>query len=186
MSINTLMLAHNWLKMFVHEGDSCIDATAGRGRDTQLLCELAGESGKVFAFDIQPSALEQTKIRLEEAGYSERAQLILDTHSHMEQYIAPESIQAIVFNFGYLPGGDHQIYTKPESSIAAIEAGLRLLRRGGGMSLSIYYGKDTGYEERDALLAFVKTIDDRQYTVITAEFSNRKNDPPISVWILKE
>lgn len=29
------------------------------------------------------------------------------------------------------------------------------------MSLCIYYGRDCGYEERDALLEFLETIDDR-------------------------
>ncbi len=186
MQLNTVTLAHTFLKQFVKEGDICIDATAGRGRDTELLCELAGETGHVFAFDVQPSAVQQTTERLAVRQFSSRATVLLDCHSHMEHYAEPESVHAIVFNFGYLPGGDHTICTKADTSIAAIEAGMRLLRAGGGMSLSLYYGGVTGYEERDRLLEYFRQIPQKDYTVLIGSFANRQNDPPLSVWILKE
>ena len=50
----------------------------------------------------------------------------------------------------------------------------------------LYYGRDTGFEEKDARLEFVKTIDSDEYTVITAEFSNRPNCPPIPIFIIRE
>ena len=47
----------DWCRHFVQlqvtPGDLCIDATMGNGHDTELLCRLAGEHGKVLAFDIQ-------------------------------------------------------------------------------------------------------------------------------------
>ena len=39
----------------------CIDATAGKGRDTALLCRLTGENGRVLAFDVQEDAVRQTR-----------------------------------------------------------------------------------------------------------------------------
>lgn len=48
----------------------------------------------------------------------------------MENYVR-ETVSAITFNFGYLPGGDHQIATQADTSIQAIEAGLRLLKKAG-------------------------------------------------------
>ena len=54
------------------------------------------------------------------------------------------------------------------------------------MSLCIYYGRDNGYDERDALLQYVRSLDDRAYSVMVIDFANRKNDPPIFVWIVKE
>ncbi len=186
MQINAVTLAHTFLKQFVKKGDVCIDATAGRGRDTELLCELVGETGHVLSFDVQESAVQQTKERLDNRRFSDRARVILDCHSHMERYAQPESVHAMVFNFGYLPGGDHTICTKAETSIPAIEAGMRLLRAGGGMSLSLYYGGVTGYEERDKLLEYLQKIPQKDYTVLIGSFANRQNDPPISVWILKE
>ena len=56
--------------------------------------------------------------------------MILDGHEHMENYVR-ENVSAITFNFGYLPGGDHQIATQADTSIQAIEAGLRLLKKAG-------------------------------------------------------
>lgn len=57
MGLNTLGLAHDFLRRSVHAGAFCIDATAGKGRDTALLCRLAGEGGCVLSFDIQPDAV---------------------------------------------------------------------------------------------------------------------------------
>ena len=75
-----------FLKQQVRPGDLCIDATAGNGYDTEFLCSLTGEKGRVLAFDIQEQALEQTRQRLERAGYAGRASLILRGHEHMADY----------------------------------------------------------------------------------------------------
>ena len=104
----------------------------------------------------------------------------------MEYYAAPESIDCIVFNFGYLPGGDHTLATRADSSLAAISSGLNLLKKGGLMSLCIYSGGDTGFEERDAILSFIKKLDSRSYLAIQSEYVNRPNHPPIPVLIVKQ
>ncbi len=186
MKLNTLGLAHQFIQTHIRPGDLCIDATAGRGNDTAFLCECVGPAGKVIAFDIQPEAISSTRLLLETHGLSDRAKLILDSHANMEQYAAAGTVSCITFNFGYLPGGDHRISTRAPSSIAAIEAGLRLLRDGGVMSLCIYYGGDTGFEEKNALLAYLRTIDSKQFTVLITEFANRPNNPPIPVFLLKQ
>ena len=170
----------------VQEGDICIDATAGRGNDTLHLCRLVGESGHVTAFDIQQDAVASTKALLEKNGLSHRADVLLKSHSEMDELFEEESVSLIAFNFGWLPRGDHNINTKKETSIAAIEKGLRLLKNGGIMTLIIYYGKETGFEERDALLAYLPTLDNRKYTVVEMPFVNRPNCPPIPVVIIKD
>ena len=139
---------------------------------------------KVYAFDIQEEALDHTRQRLEKAGYQECAVLIQDGHERMKEYVT-ESVSAIVFNFGYLPGGDHQIATRPDTSVPAVKCGLELLKPGGVMSLCIYSGGDTGYEERDALLAYVRDLDPKKWLVIVNSYYNRKNDPPIPVFIIR-
>ncbi|MBQ9899018.1 MAG: class I SAM-dependent methyltransferase, partial [Ruminococcus sp.] len=88
-------------------------------------------------------------------------------------------------NFGWLPKGDHNISTKAETSIAAIEKGLRLLKPDGFMTLIIYYGRETGFEERDAILSYLPTIDPREFTVVEMPFVNRQNCPPIPIVIFK-
>lgn len=184
MGLNTLGLAHDFLRRQVKPGAVCIDATAGRGRDTALLCRLAGPAGRVLAFDIQADAVRQTRKLLEQEGLT--AEVIQDSHANMEQYAAPETVDCIVFNFGRLPGGDPHIFTVAESSIAAIDAGIRLLKPGGVMSLSLYYGGVNGYDERDAILAHLRTLDDRRCSVLVCDWANRRNDPPMPIFLWKD
>lgn len=169
-----------------------IDATMGKGNDTKLLCELAKDQGRILAFDIQKEALEKTEKMLNgyEIGrkmYEDgRIQLILDGHEHMEMYAKSETADVICFNFGYLPGGDHRIATKVETSVEAIKKGLKILKRGGMMSLCIYSGGDTGFEEKDAILEYLRSLPAREYTVIQNTYFNRGNNPPMPVFIFKE
>ena len=184
--LNTLGIAHAFLREHVKSGDFCIDATAGRGYDTAFLAELVGETGKVLAFDIQDSAIESTNALLESRGLRRRVTTILDSHSNMASYAEEETVDAIVFNLGYLPGGDHSICTHAESSIAAIEQSLKLLRPKGVICLCIYYGGDSGYDEKNALMDYLKTIDHKKYTVLLTDFYNRPNDPPMAVFLYKQ
>ena len=169
----------------VREGDFCIDATMGNGNDTLLLSSLCGETGKVLAFDIQESALENTRKRLEIENAPQNYTLLLDSHANIVSYARPDSVSCIVFNFGYLPGGDHALSTKSETSIAALEQGLTLLKKGGMMSLCIYSGGDSGFEERNCILAWLKGLDSRKYLVIKSDYYNRPNNPPIPVLVVK-
>lgn len=170
----------------VREGDICIDATAGRGNDTLFMAQLVGESGHVTAFDIQQDAVDSTKKLLEENGVSHRADVLLKSHSEMDALFDEGSVSCIAFNFGWLPKGDHSVSTKKETSIEAIEKGLRLLKKDGIMTLIIYYGRDTGFEERDAILEYLPTIDSEKYTVLEMPFVNRPNCPPIPIIIMRD
>ena len=174
-----------FIRDHVKEGDICIDATAGNGNDTLALCQLVGENGKVYAFDIQEQAVVNTKKRLVDNGVAERAEVLLESHTNMSKYVETDSVSCITFNFGYLPGGDHNLATQKDSSIEAIHEGLRLLKKGGMMSLCIYSGGDSGFEERDAILEELKTLDGKKYLVILSQYYNRPNNPPIPAMIIK-
>lgn len=182
--MNTLSVVHDVLRRTVRPGDLCIDATAGKGRDTALLCRLTGENGRVLAFDVQEEAVRQTRELLAKENLT--AEVHLDSHANMAQYAGPETVDCIVFNFGRLPGGDPHKFTTADSSLPAIDAGLTLLKTGGLMALALYYGRENGYEERDAILAHLRGLDDRRYTVLGCEWLNRENDPPLPIFIWKE
>jgi len=184
MKLNTLGMVHEFLKQNVREGMFCIDATAGKGRDTALLCQLVGKSGHVLAFDIQQEAVSQTNALLEQEGL--QADVILDSHANMERYAEAGTVDCIVFNLGRLPGGNRLIFTRAESSILAIDAGLDLLKPRGVMAIGLYYGKENGYEEKNAVLQHLKAVDERAYTVLCCEWSNRHGDPPMPIYIWKE
>ena len=184
MKKNTLDMIHEFLREEVRPGALCIDATAGKGRDTALLCELAGDGGRVIAMDIQPAAVEATSALLRQRGF--QAQVVLDSHAHMGNYAEAESVDCIVFNLGRLPGGDPHIVTQAESTLQAIESGLTLLKPGGVMTIGLYYGKENGYTEKEAVLRFLKTVDDRSFSVLCCDFCNRRHDPPMPIFIWKE
>ena len=182
--LGVLDLAHHWLREHVSPGDLCIDATGGRGNDTKLLCELAGADGRVIGFDIQQEAIDSAAALLTEHHLS--AELHLQSHADMEQYAAHGTVSCIVFNFGWLPRGSHEIFTQAESSIAALNAGLRLLKTGGALVLCVYYGGVNGFSERDALLQYFAGLDSRFYTVLQCQFPNRTGCPPFAVLITKD
>ena len=111
---------------------------------------------------------------------------MLDSHVNMGKYVQEDSVDGICFNFGYLPGGDHALATQPETSKKALKVGLELLKKGGVMSLCIYSGGDTGFEEKEVLMNYIKELDERKYVVIVSSYYNRKNNPPIPVLIIKK
>ncbi len=178
-----------WCARFIREqikpGDLCIDATMGNGNDTLLLSVLAGENGRVLAFDIQEQALLHTRKRLIEAEAPRNYTLLLESHEKMADYAAPESVSCIVFNLGYLPGGDHSMATRSASTLRALEQSLSLLQKGGLISLCIYSGGDSGFEERDAVLSWLAELDPHRYLVIRSDYWNRPNHPPIPVLIIR-
>ena len=181
---NSLGQSHGLITKLVKEGDRVIDATAGNGNDTLFLAELVGENGKVYSFDIQQQALDNTRKKLAEHGLEDRVELILDGHQNMDKYV-DGSVKTVMFNLGYLPNGDHSIGTKGETTIMAIEKAMRLIEVNGVVSIVVYYGGDSGFDEKDCLMEYIKHIDCRQYTVMKTDFVNQVNCPPIFVCIEK-
>lgn len=168
----------------IEKGEVAVDATAGNGHDTLFLAELVGENGHVYSFDIQQDAVNATMNRLKENGFEDRATVILDGHQHVTKYISDE-IAGAVFNLGYLPGANHEIITKGETTIQAIEGLLNLLKVNGMIVLVIYHGHEGGKAERDAVLNYVSNLPQKYVHVLKYEFLNQKNDPPFIVAIEK-
>lgn len=186
MGWNSLGLTHDLMRRYVRPGDLCIDATAGRGRDTVLLAKLTGPAGRVIALDVQPAAVEATRALAEQEGVADRVEVRLLDHREIHRVAPNGTVGCVAFNLGWLPGGDHRLHTTAETTIPALEQSLLLLRPGGVLSLCIYYGRENGYRERDAVLDWLTGVDDRAYSVIAVSFPNRKNDPPLPVFILRE
>lgn len=165
-----------------------IDATMGNGNDTLFLSNLVGKDGKVYSFDIQRSAIEKTKVLLEENNINEpysNINLILDSHGKIEKYIEDE-IDIAMFNLGYLPGGDHSVITRFETTIKALESILNLLKKGGIISLIVYYGHEGGNEEKNEVISFVENLDAFKYKVLRCDYINQDNNPPIILFIEKK
>lgn len=183
-----LPFAHSLLEAAVKEGDIAIDATVGNGHDTFVLANLVGSNGKVYGFDIQQEALENAHLRLQESKLSKRVQLFLKSHDQIESAIPTEfhkKIKAAIFNLGYLPGGDKTIVTTPDSSISAVKQLLKIMPAGGIIVLVVYHGHPEGQIERDQLIQYVRTIDQKQAQVLQYQFLNQINHAPFVIAIEK-
>ncbi len=172
-----IKLSKDILKMVVENGDIAVDCTAGNGKDTIYLSELIGKNGKVYSFDIQEKAIDNTKKALMEKELLNRTVLICDGHENILQYVK-EDIKCAVFNLGYLPGGDHSITTLPQNVIKAIEGCLELLQPGGIITIVCYTGYDGGKIELNTLINYLSNLDQKKYSVANYKIINQINEPP--------
>lgn len=182
--VSILPFAHQLLASSLKTGDIALDGTMGNGNDTLFLAQCVGDTGRVYAFDIQAAALQATEKRLAQHQLQHRATLLQIGHQHLADYV-PCNVVAAVFNFGYLPRGDHNITTLPETSIAAIEAALRVLRERGLLVLVVYHGHEMGKTEMAEIVSFVEKLPQNQYKVLRYEFINQQNCPPFVLAIEK-
>ena len=147
-------LAHDVIAGHLHTGDIVIDATMGNGHDTLFLAQRVGKTGHVYAFDLQQQAIEQTRGRLERHGVADRVTLFRNSHAEMAMALPPGiagNVAAVVFNLGYLPGGEKSVTTTAGSTLTALDASLALLRPGGLISLLVYVGHPGGMDEDEAI-----------------------------------
>ena len=182
--LSVLPFVHDVLRHHIQAGDTVLDGTAGNGHDTLLLAQLVGEQGKVFAFDIQETALQNTTKRLAEHQLLHRVNLIHTGHEHLAEFIQIP-LAAAVFNFGYLPRGNHTITTQTHTSIMAFEATLSLLKPHGIVCAVLYHGHDAGKPETAALLDLAQHLPQDTFRVLRYEFINQKNCPPIVLAVEK-
>lgn len=178
-------LAADILERAVQPGDSVIDATMGNGHDTLFLCGLVGEGGRVYAFDVQQQAVESTKKRLEEAGVLSRAALFCLGHEHIAEKVA-EPVSAVVFNLGWLPGGDHSVTTHWETTQKAVESALSLLKPMGVLVICAYPGHAEGDRERSALTDFLSALPPQRFNVLHQKFLNAGPGAPECFTVQKQ
>ncbi len=178
-------ISQRFVAQALGEGDIAVDATAGNGNDTLFLARTVGPQGQVYAFDIQEDALDKTRRRLAEAGELLQTRLIKDGHENLAQYVQGP-VAAIMFNLGYLPRGNHEIITRPETTCRAIEAGLELLGPRGIMSIVVYSGHPGGDREAAEVESMVQKLNQTRFSVLRMDFVNRKHNSPYLILVEKE
>lgn len=181
---NVMEISRKICKQKLNYGDTAVDCTMGNGHDTVFLCQLVGEEGKVYAFDIQEDAVINTRKKLEDLNYLERSEIILDGHQNIDCYVK-EYIRLAIFNLGYLPKGNHKITTKKESTIEAVQKCLALLEPNGIILLIIYPGHENGKAEKEGLHSFTAKLNQKEYNVASLCFTNQINNPPELICIEK-
>lgn len=182
-----LHFSHTLLKEILQPGDQVVDATMGNGYDTVFMAELIGKTGHVYSFDIQQQALDSTQEKLKAANLTERTTLFLQGHETLGQVISiNQPIKAGIFNLGYLPQSDKEIITLPQTTKQAMEEILARLVPKGRLILVVYYGHAGGENELDMVQEFCQQLSQEQYNVLTYQFINQKNQPPILYCIEKK
>lgn len=174
-----------FIDKIVNPGDTVIDATMGNGYDTLYLAKLVGNTGKVYAFDVQEEALKSTKKKVERDNLQCYVELILDGHENMDKYVK-EEVSCVLFNLGYLPRAKHNIITKPETTLQALEKSLNLLKPNGVISVAIYTGHEGGMDEKNEVCQYLNNLDQNYYNVLHMNFPNQVNNPPELILVEKK
>ena len=165
----------------------CIDATCGNGGDTAFLCGLTAPEGRVLGFDIQPEAIASTRKHLEQLGVpAARYELHCQSHADLLQVVQPGTADAVMFNFGWLPGADHAVFSTASSSIPALQAALEAVRPGGVVSAILYSGQVIGTDEKQTVLEYLRALPLKSFTVLVCDFANWAETAPLPCIILKK
>ena len=165
-------IAQHIIKKYLNNFDAAVDATLGNGYDTDFLCN---NFKKVFSFDIQNGPIENYKVK-----NRDNVTLVNSSHENLKAFINCK-IDCIMYNLGFLPGGDKSITTEATSTILSIKEALTLLSPGGIISIAIYTGHEEGKIEEVAILEFVKNLPKREYGVMIHLFINRTNSPMLVI-----
>lgn len=152
-----IIAAHTLWQTLLEPSDTAIDATAGNGHDSSLLFNLL-QNGKLYVFDIQEEAIQKTKLKISQEKSNCQVEFICGSHASFPEAIKPESVKLIIYNLGYLPGGDKQITTLTSSTLLSLQNALPLVSNNGVISITLYPGHPEGYKEAEAVLDFAKSL----------------------------
>lgn len=174
--IDLLSLHKQFILTHLHPGDVAADFTMGNGYDTEFLSKAVGEGGRVYAFDIQPQALECTAWHLAASGCPQNYHLILDSHSNARDYIK-EPIRAGMFNLGWLPGSDKTVTTRRETTLPAIAAAIDLLAPDGVLTVAVYPGHTEGEAEGKMIESYLSELSRHRVCATKIKIVNSPTSP---------
>lgn len=171
------IISHHIIKNFCSNFNIAVDATLGNGYDTNFLSKVFS---KVYSFDIQKSTIDEYQKK-----NKNNVVLVNDSHEHFKEHIK-EKVDCIMYNLGFLPGGDKNITTKSESTIKSLESSLELVNSGALITIALYRGHEEGKKEETAILNFVEALPKEKFGVMLHSFINRSNTPPYLIVIEKK
>ena len=146
---------------FVKYNDIVVDATVGNGYDILNLSNYV-KAGYLFGFDIQDIAINNTKKLLDYNNIT-NYKLFNVGHENIYNILKDynKKISLIIFNLGYLPGGNKNITTNFNTTIKAIDDSLKLLNNKGMILIVVYPGHDAGKKESDELKIYLNNINNK-------------------------
>ncbi len=167
--------AHLLWSQWTKPGSWAIDATCGNGHDTLKLRELVGASGGVIALDVQEEAIASAQKRLK----APNVHFFCQSHVTFPSLAETHPIRLIVYNLGYLPGGDKGKTTLSKTTLLSLQAALSLVEAGGLISLTLYPGHPEGAVEERALKKFAAGLCPRTFRVSHTRWENRNAAPSL-------
>jgi 16S rRNA C1402 N4-methylase RsmH len=158
--------AASWIELALFDGALAVDATVGNGYDTLFLAHRVGPRGKVLGFEVQKAALAGAREILKFVGSIDRVSLIHDSHTRLADYLpAGASITGAMFNLGYLPRGNRQIITQPETTVRALGSALDHLAENGRVTVLVYRGHEGGIPEYQEVRRFLEELPEDPWVV---------------------
>jgi hypothetical protein len=179
--ISLVNVAHDLIRDILGPGDIAIDATVGNGHDSVFLAEQVSPSGHVYGFDIQQAAIDSTREKSRQTHTSDCMTLIHASHAGMDEKIPAQlhgKIRVIMFNLGYLPGGDKSVITLTDSTLAALTIAGRVLANNGIITLLAYPGHQGGDLETDQVKKWCEQLDAQQFETSTIYSTEHKDTAP--------
>lgn len=175
--VDLLEMQKYFVRAHLNKGDTAVDFTMGNGHDTLFLSKTVGRSGKVFAFDIQSMAIENTTKLLKSEDCFENCSLIHDSHHNVKKYVT-EPVKAGMFNLGYMPGsGNKSLTTMRETTIPAVTDAISLLAPNGILLIAVYPGHSEGEAEGIAIEKMLSELDIRKICVSKFRIINSPSSP---------
>jgi len=169
-------MAHDLLAQVLSPGDLAVDATCGRGKDTLFLARQVASEGHVYAFDIQEEAIVATRRLLVENQVLSSVTLYQTGHENMASHV-PAGLKGVLFNLGFLPGGDKEVITCAESTVLAVDAALKLLAPGGMLTVVCYPGHAGGDTEKELVEEKIKSLPAALWRTGGFSLINKKSAP---------
>ena len=168
--------ATSWIEVALFNGALAVDATVGNGYDAQFLAHRVGPKGKVLGFDVQKAALAGARELLKFVGSIDRVSLIHDSHSRLADYLpAGAAIEGAMFNLGYLPRGNRQIITQPETTVMALRSVLEHLAERGRVTILVYRGHEGAVPEYQEVRRFLEQLPGEKW--IIEELASTSDSP---------
>jgi len=137
-------------------------------------------ANKLFAIDLQQRAVQATKKRL--AAFltpqdAEAVAVLHQCHSYFPAHLHPSTVKLIVYNLGYLPGGDKQVTTQADTTLTSLHAAVPLITPGGAISIVCYPGHSAGKQELLALTAWMEQLDNNVWSYCHHQWPSRPYSP---------
>lgn len=164
---NHLKQAHAYWKKILKPHDRVIDATCGNGHDTLFLSSLNVD---IVAYDIQKEAIEATQAKVPQATFR---------HCSHDTFVEKQAA-LIVYNLGYLPGGNKQLTTQCETTLQSVQHALEIATK--AISITCYPGHPEGAKEEALLIEYARSLDPKKWHVCYHQWLNRPKAPSL-LWI---